>query len=108
MMKKLIRALAASFAPAPRYRFVGRCQTNDSYTAFTYRMGAGFPGSVNRSHPASIEPSQMDPEAPALMYGVAMVPSADNPGMIRQIGAGDGALTKIYGVAVRPYPIQQT
>lgn len=103
-MLKFIRSLLGSVA-APR--FVGRAFTRDSNTVFTYRMGAGFPGSVNRSHPASIEPTVMDPDAPVVAYGRVVVPSAANPNTMRMIAAGDGALTKVYGISVRPYPIQQ-
>ena len=35
-----------------------RQKTRD--VAFTFRMGAGFAGDVNRTHPASIEPVMIE------------------------------------------------
>lgn len=111
MLKKMIRALLGGAArfEQPSGRFVGRARTHDAYNpmAFGFRMGTGQPGTVNRSHPSSVEPAQMDLDSPVLGYGLAVVASAANPNTIRQIAAGDGALTKIYGVSVRPYPVQQ-
>lgn len=75
-------------------------------TAFTFRMGAGFAGDINRGHPASIQACLIDPNSPPTLYGQAVVVDAGTQG-VRPIGAGDGALTEIWGVTVRPYPIQQ-
>ena len=87
---------------------VGRFRTVD--TAFTFRMGAGFAGDVNRGHPASIQPALNSPVNPVLGYGLPVVvdtAGGANSG-VRGIAAGDGALTDIWGVSVRPYPIQQS
>lgn len=84
--------------------YVGRRRTCD--VAFTYRMGAGFAGDLNRSHPFSIEPCLIDASAPPLGYGLAVVADATSNG-VRQMAAGDGALLDVYGVTVRPYPTQQ-
>lgn len=110
MLKKIITGLAAfrSLDLAAPAVFVGRSRTCDSMTAFAYRMGAGFPGTPNRSHPMSIEPTQMDPDNPVAGFGLACVISAANPNMVRQMAPGDNGLTKIYGITVRPYPVQQT
>lgn len=75
--------------------------------AFPYRMGAGFPGDVNRTHPASILPNLVDATTPPTAYGQGVVVDAASGG-VRPIGAGDGALTEIFGVTVRPYPFQQS
>lgn len=86
-------------------RSVGRHRTCD--TSFTFRMGAGFPGDVNRGHPASILPKIIDTSiGPVPLYGQAGV-LVGATGGIRQFAAGDTALTDAFGVVVRPYPIQQ-
>lgn len=83
---------------------IRRAKTRD--VAFTYRMGAGFPGTVNRMHPASILPRKIDTTNPPLGYGRAVLAntSADS---VRNPVAGDSSVTTIFGVAVRPYPTQQ-
>jgi hypothetical protein len=68
-------------------------------------MLTGFAGTVNRTHPASIEPCLIDPSAPPLSYGIGVVVDSVSQG-VRPIAAGDNALTTIYGVGARPYPIQ--
>lgn len=84
--------------------YVGRRRTQDS--VFTFRMGAGFQGRVNRSHPFTIEPCLLDTNAPPLFYGSAVVADAASPNGVRVPTTGDAA-TAIYGFAVQPYPIQQ-
>lgn len=77
--------------------------------AYAFRMGAGFPGDVNRTHPVSIEPALQNVLTPSTAYGQPMV--ADTVGAtntVRRLGAGDAALVDIYGVSVRPFPIQDT
>lgn len=81
-----------------------RMKTRDA--AFGFRMGAGFPGDVNRTHPASIEPALVDSGDPATAYGMAVLVDAVTQG-VRKFVAGDTAVTKAYGVTVRPYPSQQ-
>lgn len=85
--------------------YVGRGRTRDSYTAFPYRMGAGFSGDVNRTHPFSVEPVRLDSAGTFSFYGQAGTPGANNG--IRAVANGDNALTKIYGILVRPFPTQQ-
>ena len=84
--------------------YVGTFRTRDA--AFTFRMNTGFPGDVNRTHPASIEPALVDPNAPPTAYGQAVLVDATTQG-VRPFTAGDAAVTAAYGVTVRPYPIQQ-
>lgn len=96
--------LIAAPAIIKRRMVAERFRTTD--TAIPFRMGAGFPGDVNRGHPASIEPCQLDLAAPLSGYGLpVLVDAATNT--VRPITAADQALTEIWGVAVRPYPIQQ-
>lgn len=75
-------------------------------TAFTFRMGAGFAGDVNRGHPASILPCLIDPTNPVTAFGVPVIPVAASNG-VRPFAAGDTAVTDAFGVSVRPYPYQQ-
>lgn len=84
---------------------VMRARTCD--VAFQFRMGAGFPGDVNRMHPASIVPGLLDTVNPFRAYGeAALFGSANN---YRPVIAADQSSTaiKIAGVIVRPYPTQQ-
>lgn len=75
--------------------------------AFPFRMGAGFAGDVNRTHPASIEPNVNAPAGsnPATFTGQAVV--YNTVGQCRSVIAGDTALTQIAGITVRQFPTQQ-
>lgn len=81
-----------------------RMKTRDA--AITYRMGAGFPGDVNRTHPVSIEPCLIDDDAPPAGYGQALLLDATTEG-VRPFTTGD-ASQATYGFGVRPYPFQQS
>src|SRR5262249_5668758 len=75
----------------------GRARTRDyGSTAIAYRMQAGFPGDVNRMHPASIEPCLIDASAPPTAYGQAVLVDGTTQG-VRPLVAGDQALTDVYG-----------
>jgi hypothetical protein len=74
--------------------------------ALQFRMGAGFAGDVNRAHPANIEPCLPDPTSPPTAYGQAVIGVTASQG-VRPLAVGDAG-TSIYGVVVRPYPVQQT
>jgi hypothetical protein len=101
MMKMLLWLATAIVGPMPRTR----ARTCDA--AFPFRMGAGFPGDVNRTHPFSVEPVLVDPATPPLIYGQAVLASgAGND--VRPFAAGDAAVTKIWGTLVRPFPMQQS
>lgn len=105
-MKTKFQKIRGLFRPAAPAILRGRAYTRD--VAFTYRMPAGFAGDVNRTHPASIEPVLWDITSPPTYYGQAVVVDAASHN-VRACGVtDDSALTDIYGVAVRPYPIQQT
>lgn len=83
---------------------MGYARTRDA--AFTFRMGAGFAGECNRSHPFTIEPAQNDPTSPVLAYGLACMQNSGNSvNDIRSVATGDSAATSIFGILVRPYPI---
>jgi hypothetical protein len=73
--------------------------------SFAYRMGAGFAGDVGRFHPFTVEPCRISATAPPLLYGAAVTFDAATMS-VRQLAAGDTALTSIYGITVRPYPGQ--
>lgn len=84
--------------------FKGRARTTD--VAFQFRMGAGFPGEVNRVHPFSVVPSLQDATNPVAQYGHAVVYSSAN-NSARGLVAADTGITKLSGISVRPYPTQQ-
>jgi len=103
MKKTLIAAAIAALLSTQSSAFV-RQRTLD--VAFPFRMGAGFPGDVNRTHPASILPRQQQVANPVRLYGdPVLVDTATNS--VRAFIAGDTAVTRLYGAAVRPYPTQQ-
>lgn len=104
MKKHMISlAVAALCAHAATVR-PNRSVTKD--IAFEFRMGAGFPGDVNRTHPASIPPGLMNTTTPIRQYGdPALIDSATNS--YRGFAVGDTAVTKLAGVLVRPFPTQQ-
>lgn len=74
-------------------------------TAFTFRMGAGFAGEVNRTHPASISAEQNDTTNPILAAGLACMATAT--GTVRSVIASDTANGDLWGVLVRAFPTQQ-
>lgn len=83
---------------------LGRHKVRD--VAFLGRMGAGVPGTVTRTHPASIFPGLNDTTNPLTLYGqAAMFNSVANT--YRAVLASDqAASTAIAGISVRPYPTQ--
>lgn len=97
-------AIAAGLLAGPA---AFRARTCD--VAFGYRMGSGFPGDVNRTHPASILARLLNTtvQAPRAYGDPVFMNAADSS--VRGIVAGDGSVTpgRIYGVLVRPYPSQQ-
>jgi hypothetical protein len=84
----------------------GRMNTRD--VAFQFRMGAGFVGDVNRAHPFWTEPCLIDSSHPIAAYGLACLADAAAPNGVRSlINSTDSGITAIYGIAVRPFPLQQ-
>jgi hypothetical protein len=73
--------------------------------AFTYRMGAGFAGTVNRTHPASINPYLKDATNPPTFFGQAVMMNTST-NAVRSVISSDSSITDIFGVVVRPYPFQ--
>ncbi len=106
-MKKLtlLGALAAvGLMSAPS---IIRAKTKD--VAFSYRMGAGFAGDINRTHPFDCVPERQDVSDPITLYGNGCMMDTTN-GTVRAIIAGDqsdSVAINLYGVLVRPYPTQQ-
>jgi len=83
-----------------------RAKTRD--VAFTFRMGAGFPGDVNRTQPFSVYAGVIDGTTAPRLYGDPVLVNT-SANTIRGFVVGDTTTpTTIYGVAVRPYPVQQT
>jgi len=82
-----------------------RAKTRD--IAFQYRMGAGFPGDVNRTHPASIDPGMMDTTDLVLHYGDPVLLKAANNSYKGFVAADSTTPVMCAGFAVRPYPTQQ-
>lgn len=75
--------------------------------AYKYRMGAGFAGDVNRTHPASIEADLVDSTDYPTAFGQPVILDSSSGG-IRHFTADDTDVTKIHGITVRPYPFQQS
>jgi len=87
--------------------FSVRAATRD--VAMTYRMGAGFAGDVNRTRPMLITPALINTsvQSPRLYGDPVLIDASTNS--VRGFVVGDTTTpTKIYGVAVRPYPTQQS
>lgn len=96
-----ILALAAALACADR------AMTND--VAIKYRMDAGMPGDITRTHTVEVEAVQIDETTSIpLFYGAALTDEHGTNNKIRGLGTGDAALTSLYGFLVRPFPTQQT
>lgn len=85
---------------------VARTCDNTS-TAISYVLPAGAPGTITRMHPDSVWPSLIDGTSPPLYYGEGVVIDPTTQG-VRPLAAGDTALTDVYGITVRPFPLQQT
>lgn len=100
-MKRTLISLAVM---ALGFSSTTRARTHD--VAFGFRMGAGFPGDVNRSGMFSVVPSLQDTTNPVRLYGDPVITNT-SANSVRGFVAGDTALTRIDGLLVRPYPIQQ-
>lgn len=98
-------ALALSVIAAPA---IVRARTRD--VAFTFRMGAGFAGDINRTHPFDCVPERQDVSDPITLYGNGCLMDTSN-GTCRAIIAGDQSDStpiNLYGALVRPFPTQQS
>lgn len=104
-MKQSLIALAVADALA--VMAIKRAHTQD--VAFQFRMGAGFPGDVNRTHPASIIPGlNVSATQVVRLYGDAVLIEAASNGYRGFETTDTTTPISIAGVAVRPYPTQQT
>lgn len=102
-MKKSL--LSTAIAAAIGAMFAIRAETHD--VAFDLRMGAGFPGDINR-HMFSTMPglANSSVQAPRLYGDPVIIDTATNS--YRGITTADTATFAADGVLVRPYPTQQT
>jgi len=91
------------FKKEPKGLVIGRNKFSDE--ALQFRMRAGFPGDVNRSHPASIEPVMQHASTPPLGFGLAAI-GDPTTNTVRGALAGDTAIVTVDGITVRPYPFQ--
>jgi len=75
--------------------------------AFKYRMGAGYPGDVTRTHPVDIFPELADSTNPPTLAGQGVILDATSHA-VRKLITGDGVSgVTLYGITVRTYPFQQ-
>jgi len=74
-----------------------------SLQAYTFRMPAGFAGDLQRAEIATIEPQLINSAAPPLSFGVAIKLVG---GLVTPINASTDTSANVYGVNLRPYPIQ--
>ena len=106
MLKNLLFTLIAWAAGAQPDRRIAFCDANDSTIKF--RMDAGYPGDFNRSHPVSIEPALVGALGVGGSVGQFGLPViVDGANAVRSFGAGDTAVTLVWGFTVRPFPTQQ-
>lgn len=71
------------------------------------RMGAGYPGEVNRTHPVDINPELADSTNPPTLAGQGVLIDATSHA-IRKLITGDGTSSiSLYGITVRTFPFQQ-
>ena len=92
MMKRVLTRILGGRVAAPSIvtrraldegRVFGAGYTKDAFDpmAFQFRMGAGFFGDVNRTHPFTVEPGLMDPTNPPTAYGQAVVVDSVSKGL---------------------------
>lgn len=100
----IVGFLAHIFVGPPAFR----ARTCD--VSFGFRMGAGFPGDVNRMHPAAIVAGMINTSVQVpRAYGDAVLFDGATSSY-RGLAAADGSVTPgpIAGFIVRPFPTQQT
>lgn len=104
MLKKMILTLlawGAGVTPAKGFATLDAAQQ----TSIKFRMNAGVPGDINRTHPFSVEPALIG-TVPPTAYGIPVV--TDGAGGVRMLQATDTAVTAVWGFTVRPFPSQQS
>lgn len=82
-----------------------RARTCD--VAFGFRMGAGFPGDVNRTHPFSVEPALTDTTDVIAAYGNPVLYKTANNSYKGFVAADTTTPVICAGFLVRPFPTQQ-
>lgn len=101
----LLGAVSLLGLSKPDGEFIARAKFRDAInpSAFPFRMGAGSPGTVTRTHPVSISAYINDPTHPLTAYGQAVLfnPAAND---VRCVLTTDSGILDIDGVTVRPYP----
>lgn len=101
----LLTLLAWGACAAPRRHMTYDAAAN--VMAIKFRMNAGFPGDVSRTHPFSVEPVLNDDVAPCTAYGQFLVIDATG-NAVRRIGVADqsdAVSLMAWGLSVRPYPV---
>ena len=86
---------------------LGRHRVRDA--AYLGRMPAGSPGTVTRTHPASIFPGLNDPTSgghPLTAYGQAAMFNGTLNSYRSVLASDQSGATAIAGVTVRPFPTQ--
>jgi hypothetical protein len=104
MKKSLLSLAIRATLGAPN---IIRARTRD--VAFTYRMGAGFAGDINRTHPFDCVAERQDVSDPITAYGNGCLMDTVN-GTVRAVIAADQSDSvgiNLYGALVRPFPTQQ-
>ena len=85
----------------------GKLHKTRDGVAFQFRMGAGFPGDVNRTHPASIQPVLVNSINNTNFYSYGIPGLLTSAGAFRPFGTGDTTnLTVPWGILARPFPTQ--
>lgn len=75
--------------------------------SFKFRMGAGYPGEITRTHPVDINPELADSTNPPTLAGQGVLVDATSHA-IRKLITGDGTSSiALYGITVRTFPFQQ-
>lgn len=73
--------------------------------AIGYRMGAGFPGVVTRTHLSEVNAELIDLTNPPTEYGQGVLIDATSA-EIRKTITSDSSNLALYGITVKPFPVQ--
>lgn len=86
--------------------YLGNHRVRDA--AYLGRMPAGSPGTVTRTHPASIFPALNSATGnnPVTLYGQAVMATPATNTVRSVLAADQAGSTAIFGVSVRPFPTQ--
>jgi len=81
-----------------------RAMTMD--VAYLYGVGSLLAGTVARAHPFEVESGRINTTLPPQTFGGVVLASGANNDL-KGVAPGDTGITRIYGVAVLPYPTSQ-